>query len=165
MNLHLFSTPGVDDIRYILDASRQYLEWKEHPVVAYLPAASLSNTWQEITEKGFRGLANVETIQTEIMTLPDMEKSLRKASLVYIPGGNTFLLNHRLHISKFMEFLKRKINAGLPLVAFSAGTVICGPNILTSTDMNTVGTAYFSGLNITPFNFSVHYPEDEISRH
>ena len=164
MNLHLFSTPGVDDIRYILDASRPYLEWKERPVVAYIPAASLSDTWQEFTEKAFHSLAIVETIHTEIMTLTEIEETLRRASLVYIPGGNTFLLNHRLHISKFMEFLKRKVNAGLPLVAFSAGTVLCGPNILTSTDMNMVGSAYFSGLNATPFNFSVHYPQDEISR-
>jgi peptidase E len=164
MNLHLFSTPGVGDIRYIVEASRPYLEWKENPVVAYLPAASLSDTWQEFTEKAFHGLAIVETVNPEIMTLTEMEETLRRASLVYISGGNTFLLNHRLHVSKFMEFLRRKVNAGLPLVAFSAGTILCGPNILTSTDMNMVGTAYLSGLNATPFNFSVHYPEDEISR-
>jgi dipeptidase E len=164
MNLHLFSTPGLDDIRYILDASRPYLEWKEHPVVAYIPAATLSNTWQEYTEKAFHGLAQVEIVSPEIMTLPEMEAVLRRAALVYIPGGNTYLLSHRLHISKLMELLKRKVNVGLPLVAFSAGAVLCGPNILTSADMNMVGTAYFSGLNATPFNFSVHYPEDEISR-
>jgi dipeptidase E len=98
------------------------------------------------------------------MTLTEMEETLRRASLVYIPGGNTFLLNHRLYISKFMEFLKRKVSAGLPLVAFSAGSVLCGPNILTSADMNMVGSSYISGLNATPFNFSVHYPQDEISR-
>jgi hypothetical protein len=27
-----------------------------------------------------------------------------------------------------------------------------------------VGTSYFAGLQVTPFNFSVHYPEDEIAR-
>ncbi len=164
MNLNLFSTPGKDDIRDILDACRPYLEWKEKPVIAYLPAGSLSNTWQETTEKAFHGLARVETINTEMMALPEMEATLRRATLVYIPGGNTFLLTHRLHVSKFMEYLRRKISAGLPVVAFSAGTVLCGANILTSMDMNMVGTTYFSGLNATPFNFSVHYPEDEFSR-
>jgi len=44
MNLHLFSTPGKDELRTIVDASRPYLEGKDNPVVAYLPAASLSNT-------------------------------------------------------------------------------------------------------------------------
>ena len=28
--------------------------------------------------------------------------------------------------------------AGLPLIGFSAGSIVCGPNILTSKDMNTV---------------------------
>ena len=98
------------------------------------------------------------------MTLPEMEEALRCAALVYIPGGNTFLLNHRLYISKIIDYLRKKVIAGLPVVAFSAGAVLCGPNILTSKDMNMVGTAYFTGLNATPFNLSVHYPEDEISR-
>jgi peptidase E len=130
MNLELFSTPGKDDIRDILEASRPYLEGRDDPVVAYLPAASLSNTWQEFTEKAFHNLARLKTINTEIMTLPEMEAILRIAALVYIPGGNTFLLNHRLHISKIMNYLRKKVTAGLPVVAFSAGTVLCGPNIL-----------------------------------
>ena len=164
MDLHLFSTPGKEDIRYILAAARPYLEGRDEPVVAYLPAASLSEPWQEYTEKAFHGLARIETINTELMTLAEMEAILRNAALVYIPGGNTFLLNHRLHISKISDYLRKKVTAGLPLVGFSAGTVLCGPNILTSKDMNMVATGYFTGLNATPFNFSVHYPEDEVSR-
>jgi dipeptidase E len=164
MNLHLFSTPGKDDIRYILNASRLYLENKDDPVIAYLPAAFLGDTYQEYTEKAFRGMARVETINTELMTLPEVEAVIRNAALVYIPGGNTFLLNHRLYTSNIMEYLRKKVTAGLPLIAFSAGTVLCGPNILTSNDINTVETPYFSGLNVTPFNFNSHYPEEEIAR-
>jgi dipeptidase E len=164
MNLHLFSTPGRDDIRFILDASRPTLEGKDDPVVAYLPAGSLGDTYQEFTEKAFRGLARLATINTELMTLPEMEAVIRSAALVYIPGGNTFLLNHRLHISRLVDYLRRKVAAGLPLVAFSAGTVLCGPNILTSNDINSVESPYFQGLNATAFNFNCHYPPDEISR-
>jgi peptidase E len=163
MNLQLFSSPG-DDLRDVLVACSQVLEGREDPLVAHLPAASLSNKWQGYTENAFLGLARVATINTELQTLLEMEAILREASLVYIPGGNTFLLNHRLHISKIMDYLRKKVTAGLPLVAFSAGTVLCGPNILTSKDMNMVETPYFSGLNTTSFNFSVHYPDDEISR-
>ncbi|MGD0753249.1 MAG: Type 1 glutamine amidotransferase-like domain-containing protein [Anaerolineales bacterium] len=164
MNLHLFSTPGKDDIRYILEASRPFLEGKDDPVIAYIPAASLGGTYQEYTEKAFRGLAHVATINTELMTLPEMETDIRNAALVYIPGGNTYLANHRLHISNILDYLRKKVTAGLPLIGFSAGTVLCGPNILTSMDLNTVESPHFSGLNVTPFNFSCHYPEDEIGR-
>lgn len=164
LNLHLFSTPGKEDYCYILEASRLVLKGRDNPVVVYIPAGSLSNASQDATEKAFHGLARVETINTEEMTLEEMEAILRNAALVYIPGGNTYLLNHRLHTCKIIDHLSRKVSAGLPVVAFSAGTVLCGPNILTSNDMNMVGTSYFSGLNATPLNFSVHYPDDEIAR-
>jgi len=161
-NLHLFSSPGKDDIRYIIEASRPYLESKPDATVAYLPLASLyAERWQEYTENSFKGLARLETINAETMSLPEMEDIVRRASLVYISGGNTFLLNHRLHVSKLMIFLRKKVQAGLPVVAFSAGAVLCGPNILTSQDMNTVATSHFEGLNAAPFNFSAHYPLDD----
>jgi dipeptidase E len=164
MNLHLFSTPGKQDIRFIIAASRPSLEARDNPVIAYLPAASLGDTFQEFNQKAFNGLARLETINTELMALPEMEAILRNAAMVYIPGGNTYLLNHRLHISNLVGYLRTKLTAGLPLVAFSAGTVLCGPNVLTSNDINLIGTPYFTGLNLTPFNFSCHYPEDEYSR-
>ena len=165
MQLHLFSTPGEDDIRWVLDASRSYLENKTNPIVAYLPLASLFvEKWLEQTQKAFHGLAKIETINSETMELPQMEAVLRRAAIVYIPGGNTFLLNHRLHISRLIIYLKKKAQSGLPLVAFSAGTILCGPNILTSKDMNTVETPHFNGLDVTPFNFFAHYAEDAYLR-
>lgn len=161
INLHLFSSPGKNNISDIIEACRPYLEDKDEPVVAYLPLASLyAERWLGFSEEAFKGLARLQMVNTELMRQKEIEDILRDASLVYIPGGNTFLLNHRLHISGVALYLKKKIQAGLPLVGFSAGSVVCGPNILTSKDMNTVGTSFFEGLNATPFNFSPHYPLD-----
>lgn len=102
-SLHLFSSPGKDDIRYIIEASRSYLKDKPDATVAYLPLASLyAERWQEQTEESFRGLARLETVNAETMPLPQMEDIVRRASMVYISGGNTFLLNHRLHVSRLM---------------------------------------------------------------
>jgi dipeptidase E len=159
LNLYLFSTPG-DNLRYILEVSRPHLEHKSEPLVAYLPLASLSTRWQEFTEKAFKGLARLASVNTETMTFSEMEDILRRAHVVYIPGGNTFLLAHRLHASRLMPYLRKKLQAGLPLVAFSAGAILCGPNILTSRDMNMVETTNFSGLNLLPFNFHAHYYDD-----
>jgi len=160
VELHLFSTPG-DNIRHIIEASRPYLEDKDEPIVAYMPLASLyAEKWLEDNERAFKGLARLETVNAELMTQKEIEEIIRRASLVYIPGGNTFLLNHRLHVSGVMPFLKKKVQSGLPLIGFSAGSIVCGPNILTSTDMNTVKTNSFDGLNVTPFNFFAHYPLD-----
>ena len=160
MNLHLFSDPG-DNIRNIVEASRPYLEDKDDPTVAYLPLASLYvERWLEEAERVFKGLVRLETVNAELMAQKEIEEIIRRASVVYVPGGNTFLLNHRLHISGVMPYLQRAVKSGLPLIGFSAGMILCGPNILTSTDMNTVETPHFDGLAVSLFNFFAHYPLD-----
>jgi len=161
INLHLFSIPGDRDIRWVLDACKPYLTGKSEPTVAFLPQAWLNvNHWLEYTVRSFEGLAHVELIDTERMDLSTMEAVLRKAHVLYISGGNTFLLNHRLHISGLMPYLRKKVQAGLPVVGFSAGMILCGQNILTSNDMNTVETDRFEGLKASPFNFYAHYSEE-----
>src|SRR5688572_29531455 len=162
MQIHLLSTPGKNnDLRYVIEASKPYLTDKEDPIVAYLPLASLyAEKWLGVNESASRGLAQIKEVNAELMTQKETEDTLREAALVYITGGNTFLLNHRLHASGVMPYLKKKIQNGLPVVGVSAGTIVCGPNILTANDMNTLGTTHFDGLNLVPFNFFPHYAED-----
>ena len=164
-DLHLFSSPGQNDISYIVEASRLYLEDGDDPVIAFMPLASLNGEqWLEYTKAQFDGLARIQIINTELMSQKEIEAVLRDCSVAYISGGNTFLLNHRLHVSGVMPYLRKKVQAGLPVVGFSAGAILCSPNILTSTDMNNVGTSYFEGMNATQFNFSPHYPLDEFGQ-
>ena len=162
INLHLLSTPGDRDIRWVLEACRPSLEDKDDATVAFLPQAWLNvHHWLDYTVRSFTGLAQVELIDTERMDLPAMEAVIRRAQVVYISGGNTFLLNHRLHISGLMPYLRKKVQAGLPVVGFSAGMLLCGQNILTSSDMNSVETGHFDGLKASPFNFVAHYTADD----
>ncbi len=161
INLHLLSTPGDRDIRWVLEACRPYLADKSEPTVAFMPQASLKvNFWMDYAVRSFEKLAQIELIDTEQMELSAMEAILRRAHVVYISGGNTFLLNHRLHVSGLMPYLRKKVQAGLPVVGFSAGMIVCGPNILTAKDLNSVETTHFSGLNASPFNFVAHYAAD-----
>ena len=164
MNLHLLSTPGERDIRYVLDACRPYLQAVADPLVAYLPLASHANDWMEYTVRAFDGLGKIEKIDTDTLPLEAMTEILSRAAVAYISGGNTFLLNHRLHTSGLMPHLCQSALNGLPIVGFSAGAILCGPNILTTDDMNMIETTRFDGLNLSPFNFFAHYPEDESKR-
>jgi len=162
INLHLLSTPGDRDIRWVLEACRPSLEDKDDATVAFLPQAWLNvHHWLDYTVRSFTGLAQVELIDTERMDLPAMEAVIRRAQVVYISGGNTFLLNHRLHISGLMPYLRKKVQAGLPVVGFSAGMILCGQNVLTSSDMNSVETGHFDALKASPFNFFAHYTADD----
>jgi dipeptidase E len=161
IHLHLLSTPGDRDIRWVLEACRPYVADKSESTVAFLPQAWLNvNHWLDYTVRSFEKLARIELIDTEQMDLPTMESIIRRAHVVYISGGNTFLLNHRLHVSGLMPYLRKKVQAGLPVVGFSAGMIVCGPNILTSKDLNSVETTHFGGLNALPFNFFAHYMPD-----
>jgi len=165
INLHLLSTPGDRDIRWVLEACRPYLERKSEPVVAFMPQASLDvNFWMDYTVRAFDGLAKIELIDTERMELREIESIIRRADAAYIPGGNTFLLNHRLHVSGLMPYLRKKIQSGLPVVAFSAGMIVCGPNMLTSKDLNSVATPHFESLNVSPFNYVAHYGTDSYTQ-
>jgi dipeptidase E len=165
MQLHLLSTPGKNDLRYVIEASKPHLEDKDDPIVAYLPLASLyAEKWLGVNESAFRGLAQIREVNAELMTQKEIENIVREAALVYVTGGNTFLLNHRLHASGVMPYLKKKIQNGLPVVGVSAGMIVCGPNILSSKDMNTLGTSHFDGLNLVPFNFFPHYADDGYSQ-
>ena len=85
MELHLFSSPGENDIRYIIEASRPYLEHKPDPIVAYLPLASLyAEKWLEVTEGSFKGLARLKTVNAELMTQKEIEEIIRDYSYVLI---------------------------------------------------------------------------------
>lgn len=160
-NLHLFSSPGERDIRYIVDACRPFCEGKDDPVIAFMPLAFLDGEkWLDYTKQQFKGITRIDTINTELMSPKEIEAVLRECVAAYISGGNTFLLNHRLHNSGIMPFLKKKVQAGLPVVGFSAGAILCGPNILTANDMNAVQTTSFNGLNAVPFNLFTHYSPD-----
>jgi peptidase E len=147
-------------MRSLQEVSRPHLEGKEDPTVAYLPLASLlAEKWLEPTERAFRGLARVEVIDADKMDLPEMESVIRRADLAYIPDGNAFLRSHRLYASRLIPYLRQKVQRGLPVVAFGAGAVACGPNVLTSMDLNMVPTAHFDGLQATPFSIHAHYEE------
>lgn len=164
INLHLLSTPGDRDIRWVIEASRPYLEGKSNPIVAYMPLASHAYDWLDYTVSAFDELGRIEKIDTDTMALGEMRAMLDRSSLAYISGGNTFLLNHRLHESGLMPYLRKRALNGFPIIGFSAGTILCGPNILTTDDMNMIESIHFDGLKLSPFNFFVHYPEDGARR-
>ena len=162
MELHFFSKPGPGFAStWVLEACKEILGDKRDATIGYLPQGSLAaeRALRE-TRQYFRDVGQIEMLDTETMELAEMEGIRRRAALVYIPGGNAFLLNHRLQGSRLAPHLRKRVQNGLPVVAFSAGAIVCGPNILTSNDLNLVPTAHFSGLGLTPFNFNVHYVDD-----
>ncbi|MFZ5911598.1 MAG: inorganic phosphate transporter [Chloroflexota bacterium] len=93
VKLHLFSTPGNDNLRDIIEASRPYLEGKSDARIAYMPLASLFvERWPAFTKDVFKNLASVDLVNMETMTLPGIQDTLWHASLLYIPDGNSSIM-------------------------------------------------------------------------
>jgi dipeptidase E len=164
VDLHLLSTPGEKDIRYILEACRPYLEAQTHPRVAFMQWASVNNDWLPYTRQDFSELASVDALDPDPTCLEKNEQILDRCRVVYISGGNTYLLNHRLHESKLYTSLQQRALAGLPIVGFSAGAILCGPNILTTHDINLIPSHHFDSLNLLPYNVVAHYPSNDAQR-
>jgi len=166
MHLHLLSSPGEEPIRDVVDAIRAYLETSSRPLVAYLPAASEGppGEYLSLTRSAFSGLAEVELVDLASGGLDVASKVLSDSSVIYIPGGNTYLLAEQLRSTGLFEELRLLVSEGLPLVGFSAGMVILGRSLAMSNDQNYVGLEDHSGLGLVPFTFAVHYSDENPER-
>jgi peptidase E len=165
MDLHLFSSPGEGDIAFVVDACRPYLRGTSSPLLAYVPAGTAPvASYYAHTRDAFNGLADVALLDATTSGLDAFAEVLSRAQAVCLPGGNTYLMSQRLHRHGYCELLRRYASAGLPVIAFSAGTVFCGLSLLTSNDTNDCGTRQFSGLELVPCSFNVHYPADDLAR-
>jgi peptidase E len=116
--------------------------------------------WMDSAARAFRDVAELHLLNSEMMEQREMEGVLRAAALAFLPGGNAFLFNHRLHLARLLPYLRQKIRSGLPVLAADAGVVVCGPNVLTAGDLNLVPTPHFDCLGLSPFNFLVGYEDD-----
>jgi dipeptidase E len=164
VDLHLFSTPGEENIHSILEACRPYLAAQAAPVVAFVQWASVQHDWLPYTRGAFAGMAEVEPLRPGPAALAANEQCLDRCGVVYISGGNTYRLNHLLHTSGVLQALQKRAAQGLPIVGFSAGALICGPNILTTHDINPIPSAHFDSLNLLPYNIVAHYPQAEAAK-
>lgn len=85
---------------------------------------------------------------------------------IFVGGGNTFRLLHRLGQSAMIETIRKRALEGMPYMGASAGTVIAGPTIMTTNDMPIVQPSSFEALRLVPFQLNCHFLDpDPESKH
>ena len=95
------------------------------------------------------------------------DKELDSFDVIYMCGGNTFYLLHKIRESKFDKKISEIVCKGIVYVGVSAGSMIIGPDIGVSGikeewDENDIGIKNLTGLNLTKERISPHYiNEDE----
>jgi len=138
--------------------------------VLFIPTASRTESELYYVEKSRKELLSVgikeENIITYNLDYIISNEALDEISVVYVCGGNTFYLLHKIRESNFDIVLTKLIQSGITYVGASAGSLVVGPNINIPdySDSNDISISDFNGLNITDTVIVPHYSEEQKER-
>ena len=62
-------------------------------------------------------------------------EDLKNIGGIFIGGGHTYTLLHKLQQNGALDLIRQKVEEGLPYLGSSAGTIITCPTIKTTNDM------------------------------
>jgi dipeptidase E len=136
-------------IRDVLGARRRvaFVPFAEHDLDAYADRARAR----------FAGLGY------ELESVHGRSAVLSEADAVFVGGGNTFRLLHRLYATGLLAAIRSAARAGLPYIGSSAGAIVAGPTLKTTKDMPILQPPSFDALGIVPFQISPHYLDPDPS--
>jgi dipeptidase E len=91
----------------------------------------------------------------------EVEQELKKYNVIFISGGNTYYLLEKLQESNTSRVIKRAVEAGMPYIGSSAGSVIAGPNVKPVGKLDDIEKAPhlrgFRGLGLVDFVVYPHW--------
>lgn len=88
---------------------------------------------------------------------------VRQAEAIFIGGGNTFRLVHRLHTEGLITEVRSAVENGTSYIGSSAGTNVATPSLKTTNDMPIVEPVSFAALGLVPFQINPHYLDPDPS--
>lgn len=96
----------------------------------------------------------------------EIKKKLDGAGSIFVSGGNTYYLLYQAQKSGFIHIAKKLVASGLIYMGSSAGSLLAGPNILTSLDDPKAAPemAECSGLNLTDVSVRPHWGSEYFSK-
>jgi len=123
--------------------------------VLFVPYAQ--HDWDGVTNKTRARFRELGIALSSIHESEAPETALRGAESIYICGGNTFRLLHKLQEQAIMPVIREKVSTGTPYIGTSAGSNVATLNIKTTNDMPIVEPMGFDGLGLVNFNLNPHY--------
>jgi dipeptidase E len=158
MRVLLISNSGRPFLLHCRDAIADFLGARRR--IAFVSAASYDD------ESAYCGMVRdaLAPVGIEVSHLHTDQRPLDvldRAEALFVGGGNTYHLLRRLHDAHLVDAVRVRVRAGMPYLGSSAGSVIAGPNMLTTNDWNVDGLDRFDALGLVPFNINPHYKETD----
>ena len=128
--------------------------------VGFVTAASLNNE-KDYCERARAALEPVSLTVEHVHWNREPLAALERVDAIFVGGGNTYALLHRLRRATLVDPIRARVLAGTPYIGSSAGSNLAGPTILTTNDWNVVALDHFDALALVPFNINPHYLETD----
>ena len=129
--------------------------------IAFIPFA-LYDRNRYFTQVSSR-LSRIGLQVTSVHDISNARRVVREADAIFVGGGNTFRLLKGLHEWNLIESIRERVNAGVPYIGSSAGSIVAGPSLKTTKDMPVVQPPSFDALGLVPFQVSPHFLDPDPS--
>ena len=147
---------GSGYLEYLLPTLNEF--FTDVKTILFIPYARPSGiSYDEYTKIVQKAFAKINIDVVGIHQFKNPKEAIRNAEAIFTGGGNTFELVNQLYKNDVLSTLKEVLENGTPYLGTSAGSNICGVNMMNTNDMPIVYPPSFKTLEFIPFNINAHY--------
>lgn len=147
---------GSGYLEYLLPTLSTH--FKNVKTLLFIPYARPSGiSYNEYTAKAKAVFNTIHIDVKGIHEFKNSKEAILNAEAIFTGGGNTFELVNQLYKQDLFDVLKDVVENGTPYLGTSAGSNICGVNMMNTNDMPIVYPPSFKTLEFIPFNINAHY--------
>jgi len=141
----------------------------EEMKILFIPTASRTQEEMFFVRKSLNELLSVGVKNDNVTWFDPGNSSTHldktQVDCIYMCGGNTFYLLHRLKESGYFSKIRKLVDEGLFYVGASAGSVIATPDIhyILCMDVNDIGLNDTSALSFVTVSIIPHYTDEFVA--
>lgn len=148
-------------------AGKQFLSWPKEFLktfigeapkkLLFIPFAGVNVYWDGYAKKVSNYFKEFGYEIISIYKQKDPAKTISKADIIMVGGGNTFHLVYHLHKNELVPLIRQAVIDGKPYIGWSAGANVACPTLSTTNDIPIIQPESFETFNLVPFQINPHY--------
>ena len=142
---------GSGYLEYLLPTLKTHFKGIKN--LLFIPYARPSGiSYEEYTAIAKKAFSIINIDVKGIHEFKKAKEAINNSEAIFTGGGNTFELVNQLYKNDIIRVLKEVLEKGTPYLGTSAGSNICGVNMMNTNDMPIVYPPSFKTLECLPFN-------------